>query len=90
MTRAAALAAPPQPVAAPDPLRPPSTSDAAYGIGYLSVRYLVSKYGQAKMLAFWGDVERDGDSVNTAAQKEFSTSWTTVNSACASYVRQNA
>ena len=62
------------------------TGSAAYGIGYLSVKYLVTTYGNDKMLAFWGDVERKGDTVDAAAQKEFNTPWSSVNTACASCV----
>jgi hypothetical protein len=63
------------------------TSSAAYGIGYLTMRYLATKYGQDKMLTFWGAYERDGLSLDAAARQTFGTSWSSVNSSCVSYVR---
>ena len=43
------------------------TSNAAYEIGYLSIKYLVSKYGLENMLTFWGDVEQKAMSPETAS-----------------------
>jgi hypothetical protein len=51
------------------------------------MRYLAGKYGQDKMLSFWGAVERDGLSLDAAAKQTFGTSWTSVNSSCVTYVR---
>ncbi len=64
-------------------------SSAAYGIGYLAMKYLAGKYGQTKMLSFWGDVERDGKSLDAASQLEFGKPWSSVNSSCVSYVRHS-
>jgi hypothetical protein len=64
------------------------TGSAAYGIGYLTIKYLVGKYGKAAMLAFWGGVERDGLSVADGAKVYLGSTWTKVNAACASYIRQ--
>ncbi len=63
------------------------TANAAYEIGYLGLQYLASKYGLAKMLAFWGDVEQNDESPTTASMKEFNTSWTSVNSSAVTYVK---
>jgi hypothetical protein len=67
----------------PDPI----VAEAVYGIGYLTVTYLMAQYGRDRTLALFGAVERDGDSLDTAARDVFATSWSAINSACAGYVR---
>jgi hypothetical protein len=64
------------------------TGSAAYGIGYLTIKYLVAKYGESAMLDFWGGVERDGLTPKNAATIYLHGTWTKVNAACASYIRQ--
>ena len=64
------------------------TGSAAYGIGYLGLRYLVATYGLTKMLDFWGDVERSDDTLNQASVSEFSKPWTSVNASAAAYVKR--
>lgn len=64
------------------------TGSAAYGIGYLTIKYLVAKYGKSAMLDFWGGVERDGLTPQDAATIYLRSTWTKVNTACASYIRQ--
>lgn len=64
------------------------TGSAAYGIGYLMVKYLVGKYGKSAMLDFWGSVERDGLTVDESARTTFNAAWKTVNAGCASYVHR--
>jgi hypothetical protein len=64
------------------------TGSAAYGIGYLTIKYLVAKYGKSTMLDFWGGVERDGLTPKDAATTYLHTAWTKVNAACASYIRE--
>jgi hypothetical protein len=63
------------------------TGSAAYGIGYLMIKRLVAKYGLAKALSFWSGVERESLPISTAATTYLGTSWKSVNSDCASYVR---
>jgi hypothetical protein len=63
------------------------TGSAAYGIGYLTIRHLASKYGTAKMLEFWGSVERNGQTPDQAARRVLGAPWKTVNADCASYIR---
>ncbi len=63
------------------------TGSASYGIGYLTIKYLVGKYGKSAMLDFWGGVERDGLTSDESARKTFGAAWKTVNASCASYVR---
>jgi hypothetical protein len=64
------------------------TGSAAYGIGYLTIKYLVGKYGESAMLDFWGSVERDGLTVDESARTTFNVGWKTVNAGCASYIRR--
>gem|GEM_PF-4871206 len=64
------------------------TGSAAYGIGYLTFKRLASRYGTAKMLSFWGGVERDGLTADQSARKTFGVAWKTVNADCASYIRR--
>jgi hypothetical protein len=64
------------------------TGSAAYGIGYLTIKYLVGKYGESAMLDFWGSVERDGLTVDESARETFNMAWKTVNTGCASYIRR--
>ncbi len=62
------------------------TGSAAYGIGYLGLRYIAETYGLSKMLDFWGSVERDGDSVQQASASALGKPWTTVNAAAVKYI----
>ena len=62
------------------------TGSAAYGIGYLTIRYLASTYGTAKMLEFWGEVERDSESLDVAAENVLGKSWPSVNAAAVRYI----
>jgi hypothetical protein len=62
---------------------------AAYGIGYLGLRYLVATYGLTSMLNFWGDFERDGKSLSASAEAVFHKSWTSVNASASAYVEHS-
>ena len=64
------------------------TGSAAYGIGYLTIKYLAGKYGESAMLDFWGGVERDGLTNDESARKTFGVAWKTVNAASASYIHR--
>jgi hypothetical protein len=66
------------------------TGSAAYGIGYLTIKYLVSTYGLTKALNFWAGVEREQLTVDEASRKYLGSGWITVNASCARYVRANA
>jgi hypothetical protein len=71
------------------PAEDASLEDAAarYGIAFLACRRMAEKYGEAKMLAFFGHVARDGDSVETASAEVFGAPWTTVSDDLAHYIR---
>ena len=64
------------------------TGSAAYGIGYLGLRYLVATYGLTKTLNFWGDVERSSEPLNASSVSEFNKPWSSVNASAASYVKR--
>jgi hypothetical protein len=68
----------------------PDVSDAAYGIGYLTIKYFMGRYGPAKTLRFFGLVEREGQTVDAAARAVYRAPWKTVNAGCAAYVRGKA
>jgi hypothetical protein len=65
------------------------TVSAAYGIGYLTVKFLVGRFGLARTLDFWGAVERDGGGTGNAARLDLGVSWSRVNTDCAAYVRSS-
>jgi len=65
-------------------------SDAAYGIGYLTIKHLIGTYGEPKTLRFFGLVEREGQSVDKAARAVLHAPWKTVNAGCAASVRAAA
>jgi hypothetical protein len=63
-------------------------ASAAYGIGYLALRHIAEKYGTAKMMTFWGDVERQGLTLSTAAKQDLGKSWSSVNADSVAYIKQ--
>lgn len=65
-------------------------SNAAYGIGYLTLRCLASQYGQTTMFDFVTATLHDGQIDDDAAPKVFGRSWKQVYGGCESYVRQAA
>ena len=66
------------------------TANAAYGIGYLGMKYLAKTYGQDKMLAFFGDVIHTEETLDDASENVFDTPWKTVNAAAVKYVEAEA
>jgi len=74
---------------------PPSTrasldeAAARYGVAFLSVRRIAERYGQDKMLAFWGKVVHDNTPLDDASQSALGASWATVSADCASYIRRS-
>lgn len=71
------------------PAEDASVEDAAarYGIAFLDVRRMAERYGEDKMLDFFGLVARDGESVESASQKAFSLTWPAVSADLAKYIR---
>ncbi|HKD98803.1 MAG TPA: hypothetical protein VKB69_14590, partial [Micromonosporaceae bacterium] len=66
------------------------TRDAARGIGYLMIKFLIEKYGLESAGKFVGSVVMHGNSVESASQDELGAAWKSVNSLCASYVHHSA
>lgn len=64
------------------------TSNAAYGIGYLTVKYLVATYGLTRTLNFFADVERFGETPDQGAREDLGRSWKSVNASCAAYIHR--
>jgi hypothetical protein len=62
---------------------------ARYGVAFLAVRRIAEKYGQDKMLTFWGQVVHDNASLEDASLAALGDPWTAVSADCASYVRKS-
>lgn len=58
-----------------------------YGVAFLAVRGIAQKYGQERMLDFFGRVVHDAETLDTAARASFGASWSSVRSAAASFIR---
>ncbi|MFC7482280.1 hypothetical protein ACFQX7_22800 [Luedemannella flava] len=71
------------------PTESASLTDAAsrYGVGFLAIRHIAEKHGEAKMLAFFGDVMHKGYTLDKAARDAIGMSWTSLNRECAEYIR---
>ncbi|HEX6870992.1 MAG TPA: hypothetical protein VF163_07840 [Micromonosporaceae bacterium] len=76
-------------VSAPSTSASVAEASARYGVAYLAVRRIAEKYGQDKMLAFFGRVVHDGESVEAAAPATLGVSWATVKADAARYVRNS-
>jgi hypothetical protein len=61
--------------------------NAAYAIGYLTLRHLADRYGETAMLAFYAAVERDLRNPATAAPTTLGQPWPAVEQDCATYIR---
>lgn len=61
--------------------------DARYGIALLAVTCLAKKYGEGKMLDFFGGVVRNKESLESASTAYLGTAWPGVASACANEIR---
>lgn len=80
----------PLPAQAPDDKATPKQVGGAYGLGYLAVRHLVDRYGEAKALAFFKAVVHEGMGVDVAAVELLDEPWETVEGYCVAYVRSAA
>ena len=69
--------------------RPLEDAAARYGVGFLAVRRIAEKYGQAKMLDFFGRVVHDAASLDSAAPAALGASWSTVRTDCVSFIRSS-
>ena len=60
---------------------------ARYGVAFLAVRRIADRYGEEKMLDFFGRVVHDDESLDKAARAALGASWTTVRADCARFIR---
>jgi len=74
-------------VAPPSVNAPLAEAAARYGVAFLSVRRISDKYGQDKMLSFWGRIVHDDQDLDTAATAALGVSWATVKTDCAKFIR---
>ncbi|MEE6259405.1 hypothetical protein [Plantactinospora sonchi] len=74
----------------PDDDAPDWRVSAAYGAGYLAVRHLSDRFGDAQVLRFFKLVVHDGDSEEEAARQVFGVEWSTLHDDCADYIREAA
>jgi hypothetical protein len=63
-----------------------ATSNAAYTIGYLTMRWMSQTYGRAKMLDFFDRYEHHTATLDTAARAAFGLSWASVDARVKAYV----
>ncbi|WP_233604365.1 basic secretory family protein [Micromonospora sp. HM5-17] len=63
---------------------------AAYGVGFLAVRHLTDRFGEAQVLRFFALVVHDGRSEEDAAREAFGADWSTLHDECVAYVRKTA
>jgi hypothetical protein len=62
---------------------------ARYGVAFLAVRRIADRYGQAKMLDFFGRVVHDDESLDKAARGALGAAWTTVRADCVRFIRSS-
>lgn len=75
-------------VAGPNESAPGWEAGARYGIAFLTVRRLVERYGEAKLLAFYQAVVHDGKPFAEAASAAFGADWAAVQADCVSYLKR--
>ena len=63
---------------------------ASYGVGFLAVRHLTERYGEADVLRFFKLVVHDGRAEEEAAREAFGADWSTLHDECVRYVRKAA
>jgi hypothetical protein len=62
---------------------------ARYGVAFLAVRRIADRYGEAKMLDFFGRVVHDDESLEQAARAALGAAWTTVRADAARVIRSS-
>jgi hypothetical protein len=79
-------------VALDDPAAGATDTDvrAGYGVAFLAVRRIAERFGEQRMLDFFGAVVRDGVAVEQAAPAALGAPWDDVAADCAQYVRRTA
>jgi hypothetical protein len=72
----------------PDPTASIDEASGRYGVAFLTVRHLVERYGEERMLAFFEAVGRRDVPVEQASADVFGVSWREVAIECAAAVRR--
>jgi hypothetical protein len=62
-------------------------ASARYGVAFLAVRRISDRYGQDKMLDFFGRVVHDSQDVDAAAKAALGVSWATAKADCVTFIR---
>jgi hypothetical protein len=62
-------------------------ADSRYAVGYYTLTYLIKQYGKAKTLQFFQGAVQYGIGLEGASRSAFGKPWSTVDKACAAYVR---
>jgi len=73
-----------------DSAAPVLDTSGGYGVAYLSVTCLATRFGEDRMLDFYGRVVRQNGPLDQASQLAFGQPWDRVNADCAGFVRQKA
>jgi hypothetical protein len=63
---------------------------ARYGLALLTVTCLAQRFGEDRMLAFFGSVVRQGSDPETASLNVLGTDWAPVAESCAAQIRARA
>ncbi|MEV6923550.1 basic secretory protein-like protein [Dactylosporangium sp. NPDC051485] len=76
-------------IALDDPPDGATTTDVSgrYGVAYLSLQHLAERYGEDRLLDFFGYAVRQGVALGDAAPKAFGVSWDDIQAECAKAVR---
>ncbi|MFK3985487.1 hypothetical protein ACI2K4_34595 [Micromonospora sp. NPDC050397] len=59
----------------------------SYGVGYLATRYLVDRFSEERLLAFFKAVVHDGRSEEDASVEVFGVEWSVLHQECVTYAR---
>jgi hypothetical protein len=74
-------------IAEPDDKAPLWEAVARYGIAFLGVRRMAERFGEAKLLAFFGQIMHRGSTLDNASQSAFGVPWSNVEGDCARSIR---
>jgi hypothetical protein len=66
---------------------PVAEAGARYGVAFLCVRRIADKYGEDKMVTFWGQIVHDDTPIDQAARSALGVSWSTARGECVKFIR---
>jgi hypothetical protein len=78
-------------IAMDDPPEGATSADVSgrYGVAYMAVNRMAERFGEEKMLEFFNQTAREGDTLEDAAVKVYGVSWDDVATDCVKYVRNH-